>query len=71
MIISGDPHGIIYQYLAGGTMGVSWDHDRYPLVNKHSYGKRSFIIDFPIENDDFLWLAVLVIARRYKFHKIP
>ena len=26
----------------------------YPLVNKHSYGKLPFIVDFPIENGDFL-----------------
>ena len=26
----------------------------YPLVNKHSYGKWPFIVDFPIENGDFL-----------------
>ena len=24
----------------------------YTLVNKHSYGKWSFIVDFPIENGD-------------------
>ena len=27
---------------------------RYPLVNKHNYGKWPFIVDFPIENGDFL-----------------
>ena len=40
---------------------ATWHHpiatvnamDAYPLVNKHSYGKWSFIVDFPIENDDF------------------
>ena len=26
----------------------------YPLINKHSYGKWTFIVDFPIENGDFL-----------------
>ena len=26
----------------------------YPLVNKHSYGKWPFILDFPIKNSDFL-----------------
>ena len=25
-----------------------------PLVNKHSYGKWPFIVDFPIEHGDFL-----------------
>ena len=25
----------------------------YPLVNKHSYRKWPFIVDFPIENGDF------------------
>ena len=27
---------------------------QYPLVNKHSYGKWPFIVDFPIENGVFL-----------------
>ena len=26
----------------------------YPLVNKHSYGTWPFIVDFPIENGDFV-----------------
>ena len=26
----------------------------YPLVNKHSYGKWSFIMEFPIKRGDFL-----------------
>jgi hypothetical protein len=25
----------------------------YPLVNKHSYSKLPFIVDLPINNDDF------------------
>ena len=29
---------------------------KYPLVNKHSHGKWPFIVDFPIENGDFLKL---------------
>ena len=34
----------------------------YPLVNKHSYGTWPFIVDFPIENDDFLY---------YSYVKLP
>ena len=34
----------------------NWDmnYSKYPLVNKRSYGKWQFIVDFPIENGDFL-----------------
>ena len=29
----------------------------YPPVNKHSYEKWPFIVDFPVENGDFPWLC--------------
>ena len=41
------------------TAGLFFDRrsiesERYPLVNKHSYRKWPFIVDFPIEIGDFL-----------------
>ena len=36
------------------VMSIIVNMEGYPLVNKHSYGKWPFVVDFPIENGDFL-----------------
>ena len=47
----------------------------YPLVNKHSYWKWSFIVDLPTENGDFPYLMlvyqrVLVRQKSRQLHKL-